>query len=358
MTRPEQAQPALEGRGVAPGAAPTGVATLREVAKLAGVSPRTVSNVVTGTVGVRPATRSAVEAAIAQLGYRPNIAARRLRSGRSQTIGLVVPDVSVPYTRDLADAVIAAANAAGYGVVVEQTYGSLERERAVLKNERLRHVDGVVLLAVQLGPEELARPRPPRPLVLAAGSIRSSDVDSVGPDAWQAGHDVAALFERLRRRRPAVLLPANTRWRPDDDERFRGFLDGLAALRMSVRPADVVRVGEVTLRAGARSVQDLEFGSKGVDAIFALGDALALGVLRGLADADVRVPADVAVVGYGDVSASAHSTPTLTTISPDRGDIARQSLGLLLSRLREPGPPERRIVAHRLIERESTRVLG
>lgn len=342
-----------ERASVAPGGVPSGAVTLRDVAALAGVSPRTVSNVVTGAVSVRPATRERVERAVAELGYRPNLAARRLRSGRSQTIGLVVPDVTVPYFRDLADALLVAASDAGFAVVVEQTYGSLERERAVLGHERLRHVDGIVLAAVQLGPDDLAGSDRTRPVVLAGAPIRSATVDSVGPDSATAGREVAGLFARIGRRRPAVLVPADTRWAPTDDERFRGFRDGLASAGMEMLEPDVLAVSEVSLRAGAVAAGRL---GRDVDAVFALGDALALGALRGLADAGVSVPEEVVVVGYGDVATSAHSTPTLTTIDPGRQAIARGAVDLLVRRLREPGPPERRVVAHRLVERESTRV--
>ncbi|GAB4000454.1 hypothetical protein GCM10029992_32410 [Glycomyces albus] len=120
-------------------------ATLRDVAKLAGVSFKTVSNVVNGYPHVRPATREKVERAIAELGYKPNPSARSLRSGRTGAIALAVPELNLSYFAELASFVIASAERSGLVTIVEQTNGDRDRELALLQSPVLRMTDGLIL---------------------------------------------------------------------------------------------------------------------------------------------------------------------------------------------------------------------
>src|SRR5262245_29181233 len=113
------------------------VATLRDVAALAGVSVKTVSNVVNGYAFVRPETRERVNAAIAELGYQPNLAARNLRAGRTGVIGLAVPELKFSYFAELADAVLNAARRRGYVVLIEQTGGDRAAELELLRGSRV-----------------------------------------------------------------------------------------------------------------------------------------------------------------------------------------------------------------------------
>lgn len=338
-----------------------GTATLRDVAELAGVSIRTVSNVVNASVPVREPTRRRVEDAIATLGYRPNMAARRLRSGRAQAIGLAVPDVTVPYFRELADAVLAAARVRGMAVVVEQTHGDLERERAAPSSPRLRHVDGVILAAVSMTEPDFQAMRSPAPIVLAGSSVRSDAVDSVTPDAYAAGRAVARHLLATGRRRPAVILPGDTHWPPEHDDRYAGFVAGLADAGIALPAHRVIAAEAVTHGSGADAARELRLDRPEFDALYALGDTLALGALRALHAAGLSVPGDVAVVGFGDIEQSAHSNPTLTTVDTGRQAIAEQAVALIAARVESPAarqaPPRRLTVDFRLVERESTRVL-
>ncbi|WBB62035.1 LacI family DNA-binding transcriptional regulator [Streptomyces sp. WMMC500] len=344
--------------------------TLRDVAALAGVSIRTVSNVVNGSVPVRTTTRTRVQDAIARLGYRPNMAARRLRSGRSHAIGLVLPDVTIPYFRELADAVLAAARHRRMAIVVVQTHGDPGRERAVPSSPRLRHVDGVILAAVSLTEEDFrALPRS-LPVVLAGASVRSQSIDSIAADTHAAGRSVARHLLARGRRCPAVIRPADTHWPAEYDARYRGFAAGLADAGLALPDRHVITTDVNSFAAGAHAAQALYPELPEVDALFALGDSLALGALRGLCVTGRRVPRDVAVVGFGNIEHSAHSNPTLTTVDPGRLAIAEQAVALIADRVEANSagqeragtpdlrPPRRFTVDFRLIERESTRVAG
>ena len=126
--------------------------TLHDVAKLAGVSIKTVSNVINDYPHIRPATRARVEAAVAELGYTPNLTARSLRSGRTGAIALAVPDLGLSYFAELAASVIEAAEEAGVVVLVEQTGGDRDREIELLRSPRLKMTDGLIFSPLGMGP--------------------------------------------------------------------------------------------------------------------------------------------------------------------------------------------------------------
>src|SRR5690606_6004357 len=145
--------------------------TLHDVARLAGVSIKTVSNVVNNYPHVRPSTRDKVLAAIEELDYRPNLSARGLRSGRTGVIGLAIPELRQNYFAELADSIIRAADARGIGVVIDQTSATREGEIAALSGERLRLTDGVLFSPERLGQEDVALLDVSYPLVLLGERI-------------------------------------------------------------------------------------------------------------------------------------------------------------------------------------------
>src|SRR3954452_2600169 len=141
-------------------------ATLHDVAHLAGVSIKTVSNVINDYPHIRPATRERVEAAIAELGYQPNLSARSLRSGRTGVISLALPELSLSYFAELADSVIKAAERRGLTVLLEQTGGDRERELDMLHSARRSLSDGLLFSPLGLGQEDAGLVSVPYPLVL------------------------------------------------------------------------------------------------------------------------------------------------------------------------------------------------
>jgi DNA-binding LacI/PurR family transcriptional regulator len=181
---------------------------MQDVAARAGVSIKTVSNVVNGYPYIRTGTKQRVEDAIAELGYRVNITARSLRQGRTGMIGLAVPELSVPYFAELADSVIRAADAHGIVVLIEQTGATRERELDVLTGERRHLTDGLIFSPVALGPEDRDLLVVDYPMVLLGERIFDGPADHVtmsNVDAARAAtrHLVAAGRRRI------VLLGAH-----------------------------------------------------------------------------------------------------------------------------------------------------
>ena len=338
---------------------------LKDVAARAGVSIKTVSNVVNGA-RVLPDTRVRVEAAIEELGYRPNLSARSLRSGRTGVIALAVPDLTVPYFAELARAVIVAAEERGWTVLVDQTDGSRERELLVLEGIRSPLIDGAIFSPLALGHEDRAARNHAVPLVLIGERIFPGSVDHVAIDNVAAAREgVEHLIGRGRRR---IALVGDQHVMTAETARLRtaGWRAAHEAAGLEASPELVAPAARWHRDDGYDAVRSLLASGARPDALFCCNDLLAVGALRALAEAGLRVPDDVAVVGMDDIEESRFTSPALTTIAPDKDGIARTSVDLLAGRIdqsierrgaAESTPPDDHQdvrAGHRLVVRESS----
>lgn len=327
--------------------------TLRDVAAHAGVSPRTVSNVVNDFTHVSPAMRSRVQASVAALGYKPNMLARGLRQGRTGIITLLVPDLTVAYFAELAHEVVERATELGATVMVDETGGDADRERSLLDTAaKSSWVDGVLLSSLGLSPDDLADLGSRMSVVLLGERTAGSALDHVGIDNVAAAHDaVTHLIESGRTR---VMALGGTPMDATSRLRLNGWRRAMMAAGLSVSDGHISTPDY--LRSSARSaVAGLMSRPEPPDAIFCFSDELAVGALRGLYDQGARVPHDVAVVGFDDAGISAYLTPGLTSIRQDRAHIARGALDILFERIRgDQGPPRDLTVPYELVVRESS----
>jgi DNA-binding LacI/PurR family transcriptional regulator len=332
-------------------------ATVKDVAALAGVSPKTVSNVVSGVVPVAPATRARVAAAIAELGYRPNASARQLRGGRSGFIGLLVPQLDAPYFGELVRHHIDAATEAGFTVLVDQTDGRRERELMLVQGDHPLHLDGVIAATNALTAEDLATRRDRTPLVLLGERLVDAPYDRVSIDDVASARAATDHLLALGRRRIAVLGAGSL----DDDAwvglRARGFHEALAAAgRGPVDPALLVAVDDFRRPEGAQAMRTLLALDERPDAVLAVNDELALGALRVILQAGLRVPQDIAVAGFDDIADGRFATPSLTTVAPDKRATARTAVSALVARIAGTAPegPQLFELPFELVVREST----
>lgn len=329
--------------------------SLKDVAALAGVSVKTVSNVVNGYAHVRPHTRSRVQEALEQLNYRPNLSARNLRYGRSGVIALALPELGMPYFAELAGSVVRCAEAQGWTVLIDQTDGQAERERLVLAGIRAHLLDGLILSPLAVSSEDLALRTDDTPLVLLGERIHGGSADHVTIDNVAAARAATAHLAGLGRRRIAAI--GDQRRSPGETARLR-----LAGYRQALEAAGLPVVDELAAQAadyhredGAWAMAQLLELADPPDAVFCFNDLLALGALRTLLDRGLRVPEDVALVGFDDIEDGRFSTPTLTTIAPDKADIAAQAVELLVRRLGDESREPREAYAdYTLLAREST----
>ncbi|MEV8374922.1 LacI family DNA-binding transcriptional regulator [Kribbella sp. NPDC056861] len=319
-----------------------------DVARLAGVSPRTVSNVVSGYTHVSAEVREKVQAAIDELGYRRSDAARGLRLGRTGVIALAVPSLRERYFADLAEAVVQRAEEHDLTVMVEVTGGDRERERLVLGGGRSSLTDGALMSAVGLTRTDAKYAAGASyPLVLIGDRQLPGPFDQVSiPNEEGAAAAVHHLVKQGCRRIALLGTPEANR---SGELRLRGYLTALDEAGIAVGPPRILRA-DWTRREGQRVVAemlrgDLEAGIEWPDALFAMNDSLALGALAALAELGVRVPTEMAVVGFDDVEEARFSNPPLTSVSPSVEEIARLSVELLVSRLEDPARRGRRLAS-------------
>lgn len=310
-------------------------ATMQDVARLAGVSVKTVSNVVNGYPHIRPRTRERVLAAIDELGYQLNITARNLRTGRTGIIALAVPELRVPYFAELADSVIEVAEAQGFHVIIEQHGGQREREIEVLTGSRRTLTDGLIYSPMALGPGDETYLDVTYPLVLLGERIFHASVDHVTMRNTEAAQVATEHLLSSGRRRVAALGVYPGQVVGSAALRLAGYRAALERAGLPVDPAlEAVATGPWTRATGARAMAEmLEAGTR-PDAVFGFNDALALGAMHELQVRGFRVPEDVAVIGFDAIDEGRYANPTLTTVDPGRDEIPVLAVRLLAERIR------------------------
>ncbi|MFC5825153.1 LacI family DNA-binding transcriptional regulator [Nonomuraea insulae] len=331
--------------------------TLRDVAKRANVSIRTVSNVVNGYAPVSDELRARVQAVLDELDYRPNLIARNLKQGRTGMIALVVPELDVPYFAELAREVITAARAHGYVVMIDQTDGDGDRERELLgRDSRATMFDGLLLSPLSITADELRGRANRIPIVLLGEHIFNGNFPHVAIDNVAAARDATAHLLALGRRRVAAI--GDQQYATGETAQLRTAGYRQAHTRAGLEPDEslIVPTAHFHRRLGAEAMEHLLALPEPPDAVFCYNDLLALGAIRALTRAGRRIPDDVAVVGLDDIEEGLYSTPSLTTVAPDKGELARTAVDTLLESIRAntPAPPPEIVVPHRLIVREST----
>ncbi|MEV4847750.1 LacI family DNA-binding transcriptional regulator [Micromonospora matsumotoense] len=334
-----------------------GESTLRDVAELAGVSPRTVSNVVNGYARVTDATRSKVEHAIAVLGYRPNVLARNLATGRSGQIVVVVPYLDTPYFAELLQTIIPTARKAGYNVLVDQTDGDRDHEVELIGRGPRRFLfDGMIISPLGLSQEDLSLRDPTLPLVVLGERPSDGTFDHVGID------DVAAATEAVRhlisigRRRIAAIGDQPYPTGEAAQLRTRGFRAAHTAAGLPVDESLIISTTRFNRADGATAMAALLDRADPPDAVFCYSDLVASGAIHTALQRRLRVPEDIAVIGYDDIEDGRYGRPTISTISPDKKAIAQLAVERLIMRIgsTEPVLGVELRAAHRLIPREST----
>ncbi|WP_409181635.1 LacI family DNA-binding transcriptional regulator [Amycolatopsis sp. VS8301801F10] len=332
-------------------------ATLRDVADRAQVSVRTVSNVVSGYEHVSDKMRQRVLRAIEELGYIPNPVARTLRTGKTGLLSLVVPEIDVPYFSQLAREVIDAAAGLGFQVMIDQTGHDHERERQLLRGGGRRNLFDGMLFAPLATRDELRDVDPGRssPLILLGEHVFDQRFDHVAIDNVVAAHDATKhLLDRGRTRIAAIgAQPKQTYSTPlQRTEGFRKALEERGLEPVNALQRTAAHYGRADGYAAATS---LLRKSPHPDAIFCYSDLLAMGAMRAVFDAGLRVPEDVAIIGIDDIEEGRYSRPSLSTVSLDTPFIARTAVARLAARIEDPGlPAEEFIAPHTLLAREST----
>lgn len=301
--------------------------TIYDVARLAGVSTATVSRALNGTGKIAPGTREAIDAAVEQLGYQPSAAARTLVTRSTQTIALLLPDITNPFYAELVGGIQARALEAGHTMLLCTTEGDPEREEQYLSLLLAKQIDGVLVDGLVLPPDRVARfVRDGLPIVCLDRDIDSASIPLVQVDNQLGAHLATEhLLELLHRRIAHVEGVPELRI---SQERVAGYLRAHHAVGLEP-DARLRAVGAFTEEGGYEATRMLLDRSE-FTAVFAANDLSAMGVLNALVESGRRVPEDVSVVGFDDLRLSRFTTPPLTTVHQPAREIAQRATQLLL----------------------------
>jgi DNA-binding LacI/PurR family transcriptional regulator len=333
--------------------------TMHDVATLAGVSQPTVSRVLNNnntSIPISDDTRQRVLAAVEALGYRPNMVARSLRTQKTQTVALMIADISNGFYHTMARAVQDAARQRDYEVVISNSDHIYENEKHFCEIVLGRGVDGVMMVPIRLTSEELDEyvSRTHIPFVILGIHVEHPEIDAVYLD------DERAIYEATN------WLIADCGYKsigyigvpdyyPPGPRRWRGFQQAMNEHELFIDPRHL-QEGDFTLEGGRKAVNALIEGGSLPSALVVLNDLMAIGVILALQEAGYSVPDDVAVLGFDDIPEATIVRPTLSTIAQDPRDIGLKMANALFERIENPDLGPRRVFESpfRIVPRNST----
>lgn len=329
------------------------VVTLAMVAEVAGVSPSTVSRVLTGHAKVSDGKRAAVEAAIARLNYQPNVLARSLAQGRTLSIGVLTQDINSPFygeaLRGIEDALM------GTGIVPLFVSGHWNVQDEVERMTHLlgRRVDGVIVLTGRLTDEQIREYAQRLPIVVTGRHVKGANIACMRVDDFKGAYRAVHHLLELGHRRIAHI--AGPQDYADSVERLKGY-------RKALEEADVPFDQKLVVYAdfhepsGVLAINQLLDARQSFSAVFASNDQTAYGARLALYQRNIRVPEDVSLIGFDDLPGSRYQIPPLSTIHQPVYELGRAAARVLL-KLIEGGRSKVSLPEPELVVRESTQRL-
>jgi LacI family transcriptional regulator len=335
-------------------------ATLRDVAAAARVHPATASRALNPEtrILVSEDTARRVTDAAARLGYRPNPVARSLRTRRSHTVGVLIPDLNNPLFPPIVRGLEDKLAAAGYVALIGNTDADAGRERTLFEQMRARHVDGFVLATATLHDWLLAEAAAADvPVVLMNRLAPEYNLPSVSVDNEQGARMAVSHLARLGHTRIAHI--AGPQEASTALGRLRGFRDGMAAHKLEVDESLIAYADRYTVEEGARCGRELLARYPGFTAIAAANDMLAVGCYTALDERSVQCPDDISLIGFNDMPFIDRLKPPLTTVRFPHYQLGTEAAHLLLERINGgEGPVKILYLAPELIVRGSTAALA
>lgn len=321
-------------------------ATMRDVAKLAGVSQPTVSRVLNQgntPTSVSEETRSKVLAAVKTLSYRPNVTARGLRTQKTQMIAVLIADISNSFYHGIVRAIQDAVRDYDYDVMIANSDHLYENEKLFCEAVTRRPVDGIVMVPQHLTDDDLddVIVRTNSPVVVLGQHIEHPYVDVIYAEDGTAVRNATRwlIDERGHRQLGLIRVPDDL---PPASRRFNGFMKAITESGLQLLPEHVI-MGDFTLESGRSAAYQLLACQTLPTALVAMNDLMAIGAMLTLQQAGVRVPEDIAIIGYDDIPEAKIVRPALTTIAHNASDIGTKLANCLLERMNNLDLPGRRI---------------
>jgi LacI family transcriptional regulator len=306
--------------------------TIRDVAKLAGVAPITVSRVVNDSGYVSKETRARVEAAVKELGYVPNMLGPSLRFKQTMTLAMVVTDIGNPFWTTVTRGVEDVAQANGYSTILCNTDESEEKQDQYLHMLLRRRIDGILLVPASSSPDPIRLiQKQGIPVVVLDRSVPNVDVDIVRADSEAGAYQLAKHLISFGHRHITIL--AGPQGVSTSVDRVNGFCRALSDTGLDPCNTQVLW-GNYTEESGYEMAREALAATPKPTALFAANNFVAIGALRALREADHRIPEDIAMVAFDDIPLTYTVEPFLTVATQPAREMGKQAVRLLLARIK------------------------
>ncbi|WP_437433105.1 ribose operon transcriptional repressor RbsR [Yokenella regensburgei] len=329
------------------------MATMKDVARVAGVSTSTVSHVINNDRFVSDAIREKVESAIKALNYAPSALARSLKINQTRTIGMLITASSNPFYSELVRGVERSCFERGYSLVLCNTEGDEQRMNRNLETLMQKRVDGLLLLCTETHQpsQEILKRYPSVPTVMMDWAPFDGDSDLIQDNSLLGGDMATRYLIRKGHRHIACITgpldktPARLR--------LEGYRAAMANAGLTIQDGDEI-IGDFEFGGGLEAMQTLLSRDRRPQAVFIGNDAMAVGAYQALYQAGLRVPEDIAIVGYDDIELARYMTPPLTTIHQPKDELGELAIDVLIHRIADPTQQQQRLqLTPVLIERGS-----
>lgn len=327
------------------------MATIQEVAKTAGVSVATVSRVLNNRVTVKEKTRKKVEQAIKELNYEPSVLGRNLRNSESRLLLVLIPSISNPFYTEIINGIEDTAIGKGYNILLCETDSNPKREAIYFNLIRNRLADGIILMDPTVNRENLYDLANKHPIVQCSEFDESGAISYVSIDNELAAYQAVKHLIKIGNKKVALI---------NSDEKFlyarerkRGFEKAMREFNLPIEPRWIRNVTEFGFEGGQQAMRSLLNGEERPDAIFSVSDVFAIGALKEINSVGLKVPEDIAIIGFDKISFSNMTYPTLTTIAQPMYKMGCISANMIIDKIKGK-EVESLILDHELIIREST----
>lgn len=328
----------------------SGPVTLARVAKLAGVSPSTVSRILNGTAIVSEEKRKSIDEAIAKLGFIPNPVARGLAGGRTLSIGVVTQAIDSPFYGPALRGIEDELDSAGYSPLFVSAHWDPVSEARCIDVLRSRRVDGLIVLNGSLSDQALKATAKHLPIVVTGRAIKGPGLFALNFDNYTGGLLATEHLVALGHRRIAFITGDAAH--PDANERFRGYTDALKKAGIAFDP-QLVMPGDYQVITGQQATEKLLSSRRKFTALFAANDQMAYGAALCLHRKGLRIPQDVSLIGFDDLSHSLYAAPPLSTVHQPAYELGRLTASSILQML-AGNKPTSVMPGPELIVRDST----
>lgn len=328
------------------------MATIKDVAKLAGVSVATVSRVLNDSPSVIPKTREIVLGAIEQLNYKPNLLGRNLRRSQTKNILVLLPTISNPFYSKIVKGMEDVAHNEGYQIMICTTGSNIGREETYINLLSNKLVDGVIFLAPEINANQLSEINKLFPIIQCCEYKMGAKVPCVSIDNEKAAYDAVNHLISIGHKRIGMISSKNHFM--STIKRERGYKKALedAGIFFDI---GYIKYGDYGFKSGFDAMQQFLKMNPPPTAIFSISDLMAIGAISTIEKNDLSVPGDIAVVGFDNISFSSIYKPRLTTVSQPQKELGKTAMELLLKRIiSKIENNEHVILDHELLIREST----